>query len=140
MLADHMNSSPSRQALSELSAIIGYNPIPVASRSHDEWDAAIRKLQMQAASEASVQLNGSGPGYADDSLGQEALLNKTCSSTALQDIHATASLPRSLDGTVEATLLKMKGITPDAKKSSKSPKSPRSPFFLGFRRTFYNTK
>lgn len=115
----------------------------MASRSqNDEWDAAIRKLQAQAASQATPTANRQNAVqsvHATDRLVQEALLNKTYSSTALQDVHATASLPRGLDGAVEATLLKMKASTPDTK-SPKSPKSPRSPFFLGFRRTFYGTK
>ena len=142
-LANQKNRSPSRQALSDLSATIAYKSNSIASRSrNDEWDAAIHKLQAQAASQVSPvadRQNAVEPEPAIDGLGQEALLNKTYSSTALQDVHATASLPRSLDGAVEATLLKMKGSTPDTK-NPKSPKSPRSPFFLGFRHTFYGAK
>ena len=142
MPANPRNSSPSRQALCELSTTIAHVPKSHVTHSRDgEGDAAQRGLQAQAANKGS-NADGCNKGIVPEpfakSLGQESLLNKTYSSTALQDIHATASLPRSLDGAVEANLLRVKkGSTPESK-SPKSPKSPRSSFFQGFRRPYYS--
>jgi hypothetical protein len=143
--ANRRNSSSSRQALSEVSATIGSIPKSLETRSRDAaWGTALRTTQARATSNGSTAAESNRsipPEPSAKSLGQEAFLNKTYSSTALQDIHATASLPRSLDGAVEANLLRVKGDTPKDKSptSPKSPKSPRSPFFKGFRRTFYST-
>lgn len=143
MLTDHKISSPSRQVLSELSAVISHNHKSMSSRSQqDDWVVANGKLQAQAASQTSGPIDcrkGIIPKAEHNSSVQEAFFNKTYSSTALQDVHATASLPRSLDGSVEANLRKMKASTLETK-SPKSPKSPRSPFFIGFQRAYYSTK
>jgi hypothetical protein len=137
-----------------LSASIGYNPNFAASPyRQNEWDAAMQKLNAEAARRASGSImspgKSTGPGIIGDSrpaLAEEALANKTYSSTSVQNIHATSSLPRSLDGAVEANLRKMNSPGKGSNKT-KSPKSPRTIFrsagdawFGPFRRTFYDTK
>lgn len=136
-----MNRSPSRQVLSELSATIAHN-----SNSQDEWNAAIQKLQTEAAPQAN---DGPGPGFAEvpqHVLHQEALANKTFSSTSVSNIHANSHIPRSLDGAVEAGLRKVNSPSKSSSKT-KSPKSPKTIFhssgdawFGPFRRNFYDTK
>ena len=149
-----MSSSPSRQVLSELSATIAYHQDSVASRSQQgEWDAAIQKLRAEAARQIRSATNGrehsDALGTAEeshDALDQEALANKTYSCTSVQNVHVTSSLPRSLDGAVEANLRKINSPGKGSNKT-KSPKSPRTIFrstgdawFGPFRRNFYDTK
>lgn len=93
--------------------------------------------------------NSTGPGIIGDlrpTLDQEALANKTYSSTSVQNINVISSLPRSLDGIVEANLRKINSPGKGSNKT-KSPKSPRTIFrsagdvwFGPFRRTFHDTK